>query len=235
MVRVAICDDEAYMCDVLKQKTALQLKELAGTFEITCFTNANELLESQLNYDIYFLDIQMPELNGMEIAKRLTELDGPMAIIFVTVLKEQVFDAFLVEAVDYILKPVEDSRLYSALARALKRLKGKNDKSILVQTINWSKSIKLNSIYYCEVVNRKVYIYTKTETVEYYSKLEEVEKQLDYRFVRCHRSYIVNLDFLSCYESGQITLENGSCVPVSRSRQREFLKLMLQYMKKSEV
>ncbi|MDR1701485.1 MAG: LytTR family transcriptional regulator, partial [Sporomusaceae bacterium] len=82
--------------------------------------------------------------------------------------------------------------------------------------------------------NRKIYLYTQNGAIDYYGKLEELEKQLDYRFVRCHRSYLVNLDHLNEYANGEIKLTNKTCVPVSRLRYQEVLAAMMEYMKKKE-
>lgn len=234
MLKIAVCDDEALMCSIVKQKIENQMGTLTEPFEIACYTNTTALMESSFPYDILLLDIQMPGINGIEFAKKLRRDGNQCAIIFITVIKEHVFDAFEVEAVDYICKPVDDIRLKNALFRAVQRLKYRNEKYLFIQTISWCKTIKLSSIYYCEVINRKIYLHTENGTVEYYSKLEEVEKQLDCRFIKCHRSYIVNLDFLYEYKNGQLILENGEYVPVSRPRQKQFMKQMLEYMKNRE-
>lgn len=173
----------------------------------------------------------MPEQDGITLAKTIRKFVSRGVIIFTTALKEYVFDAFEVEAFDYICKPIDESRLQRALDRAFKKLREKENRSLFIQTINWCKSVKLDDIYFCEVINRKIYLHTKNGVVEYYCKLEDIEKQLDYRFVRCHRSYIVNLDYLQEFTNVQITLENGDHVPTSRLRRQEFMDAMMAYMK----
>lgn len=236
MIKIVICDDETLMCDILTQKITYQMNRLNKSFRICCYNSPNDLLKSTLEFDILLLDIQMPEFNGIELAKQLRRLGNSCSLIFITVLFECVFDAFEVEAIDYICKPVDDIKLEKALTRAIKHLasKAKAEKCLSIQTMNWYKSIKLSSIYYCEIINRKIHLHTTSGIIEYYSKLEEVEKLLDYRFIKCHRSYLVNLDYLAEYKDSQIILENGDHIPVSRLRRREVINILMQYLKKED-
>ena len=174
----------------------------------------------------------MPEQDGLALAKKIRENESQGIIIFITALAECVYDAFEVETFDYICKPVDEARLQRTLGRAFKKLRETENRSLFIQTMNWCKSIKLDDIYFCEVINRKIYLHTKNEVIEYYCKIEDVEKQLDDRFVRCHRSYLVNLDYLLEYANGQISLENGEHVPISRLRHQDFMDAMMRYMKR---
>lgn len=232
MIKIAICDDEPAACRLLTQKVEAHMGELKEPCEIKCFFSAAQLLQAPYSYDLLFLDIQMPEQDGITIAKKIRENQNRSIIIFITALSEHVYDAFEVEALDYICKPIDESRLQKALNRAVAKMKENENRSLFIQTKNWCKAVKLEDIYYCEVMNRKIYLHTKNGVVEYYCKLEKVEKQLDYRFVRCHRSYLVNLDYLKEYSSVGITLENGERVPASRLRHQEFMKAMMLYMKR---
>ena len=235
MIKIAVCDDEQIICDMLTKAVSAHMGQINEPYEIDAFFNAAGLLQSLSHYNILLLDIQMPGLNGLMLAKRLREAESRSALIFVTALKEHVFDAFEVEATDYICKPIDGERLSKALDRALQKVKTDGEKCLFIKTLNWSKSVKLSTIYYCEAMNRKVYLYTQNGVVDYYAKIEELEKQLDYRFVKCHRSYLVNLDYLTQYSDGQITLENGTNIPVSRLRHPVFMEAMMRYMKKKEA
>lgn len=234
MFKIAICDDQKIMCEYLKQKLNEILKKNHIPYYIVCYTKAIELLNNALWYDLILLDIDMPELNGISLAKKIREQSISSELIFVTILKEYVLDAFEVEAIDYIYKPIDDMRLEKAVKRALKKCDEEYKKNLFVQTKQFCKTIPLQQIYYIEVINRKIYVHTKEGIVEYYAKLQEIQKQLDERFIKCHRSYIVNIDYLKHYECNIITMHNGQTVPVSRLRQKEFLQSIMQYMKKGE-
>lgn len=232
MMKIAICDDEKIACEDLRYKILAHVEERKERCEIECFFSATELLQTSCSYDIFFLDIQMPEQDGLALAKNIRENESRGLIIFITALAEYIYDAFEVEAFDYICKPIEDIRLQKALDRAFKKLRENENRSLFIQTMNWCKSVKLDDIYFCEVINRKIYLHTKNGVIEYYCKLEEIEKQLDYRFVQCHRSYLVNLDYLLEYTNNQITLENGEVVPISRLRHQDFMDALMLYMKR---
>lgn len=230
MLKIAVCDDEPFMCEMLKEKIGEYLREGSKEFKIFCYPNGESLPVSG-GFDIVFLDVQMPGISGMELAKRLRENGNSCAVIFVTVLKEPVFDAFEVDAVDYLCKPVDSVRLKRALERAIRRTEEQKGKTLLIQTMNRRQSVKLDSILYCEVFNRKILLHTQQGVIEYYSRLSDVANQLDSRFAKCHRSYLVNLDYLSECSKGQIILTNGERIPVSKARWQAFMSQMLHYMK----
>lgn len=232
MIKIAICDDEITMVNLIKQKLSLRLEQLGREFTISCYTESAELLNTSDDFDLLYLDIQMPEQDGMELAQKIRKRDRECIIIFVTAFDKYVFDSFEVGALDYLCKPIDDTKFCKALDRAIDRIEERSGKSLFIQTMSWCKSVRLSSIYYCEVINRKIYLHTDKGVVDYYGKIEELEKQLDYRFVRCHRSYLLNLDYLYEYADGQIQLQNGEKIPVSRLRRREFMQAMMEYMKK---
>lgn len=230
MVRIAICDDEPVWCDVLKQKLTGLMEQRREAYEISCHADAEELIHSMGETDILFLDIRMPGLDGMEAARRIRAAGNCCALIFITVLKECALDAFEVEAVDYICKPVEDVQLERALLRALGHTADKKGKALFIRSINRCRSVKQERILYCEVINRKIHIHTQGEVIEYYGKMEELETQLDSRFLKCHRSFMVNLDYLYEYTGEQIVLSNKEAVPVSRLRRQQVKNALLLYM-----
>lgn len=230
MIRIAVCDDEPVMCGLLEEKLIALLKNHQVPYSISCFISSPELLTSPIAYDLIFLDIQMPGFNGMETARQLRERLPEAALIFVTVLKDYMPEAFQVETFDYLIKPIENTRLSLTLERALKKLKQRREPHLFVRMLNQCRSIAFSSIFYCEVINRKLYLHTQDGLIEYYGKMDALEKQLDNRFFRCHRSYLVNLDYLKAYSEGQILLQDESRIPVSRLRHGEFMNAMLQYM-----
>lgn len=234
MIQIAVCDDDLAMCDLLEQKLTALLKRLDEPAHITCYTNALQLAASSLRYDLIFLDIKMPDIDGLALAKTLRESDNPCALIFVTALRDYMPEAFELEAAGYLCKPIDDSRLESALKRAVKRLNADREECLLIQTMNWCKSVKIRDILCCEVINRKIYLHTRNEVIEYYGRIKDLEKRLNGRFIKCHRSYLVNPAWVREYSDGQILLENGSRIPAARARRREFMDAMLQFMKKEE-
>lgn len=231
VLRIAICDDERTFCDCLKEKLTTILNDMEENYILECYESITDFRQAGTDFDILFLDVQMMDGNGIQLAKEYKQQKDTCAIIFISSFPEFVFDVFALEAVDYLCKPVVDDKLKNALERALKRIRKHEEKRLFIQTLHWCKTVQFQSILYCEVIDRKLYLHTLQEVIVYYGKIDELQKQLDSRFFRCHRSYIVNLDYLTAYENGQITLKNQECIPVSRLRQKDFMKEMLHYMK----
>ncbi len=231
MVKIAVCDDEPLLLEEIAGMTQGWLRTSGHQFQIECFKDGSSLLESREKFDVVFLDIQMKSPDGMETAEILRNQGWNGILIFITVLKENVFDAFGLDAFDYILKPVEEKRFHNTMVRIAKILFPENGKKLIVSSRNGFGSIPFAEIIYCEVRTRKLYLHLRGGAVsEYYGKLEQLEKELDGRFFRCHRSCIVNLDEVRSCASGTAVLSDGSRIPVSRTKGREFTKAMLEHM-----
>lgn len=232
MIKAAVCDDEPYMQDDIIAKLSEYMKSKEVSYQLDCFSNGSELLKSNKAYDLLFLDIQMTEPNGLETAKLLRERKFCGLLIFITVLKECVFDSFEVEAFDYLLKPLEYDRFERTMDRALKTLEQKMEKRIIVKKGHTCKVLSQDEILYCEVLGRKIYLHTKDGSIiDYYCRLEEFEQQADRRFFRCHRSYLVNLDDVRGIKEGFVILSDGGKIPVSRLREQELTGALLSHMK----
>ncbi len=235
MIKIAVCDDEDKMCEDLRQMVAAKLEQWKEPYRITCYTNGIQFLYGLLDYDLVFLDIRMPGPGGMELAKMLRQKGYEGILIFVTVLKECVFDAFGVEAYDYLLKPLDSGHFQRTMDRVLKRLKQQAGESIVIQRGAACEVVLLSEIVYCEVQGRKLYLHRTDETVvDYYGRLEELARRVDRRFFQCHRSYLVNLDCVRGCQNGQVMLSGGMTIPVSRLRERGLIQALLTHMKERD-
>lgn len=234
MVSIGICDDEAYMLELLAEKTAAFFAHENMDVEILRFSNGKALLEHPGRLDVLLLDIRMEQPDGLETARKLRQGGFDGFLIFVTVLEDHVFDAFDVEAFGYLVKPLAGDLFQRTMKRLLSALKTSRQAKLLVQKGKEWNIIRFDDIMYCEVIDRKVYLHLQDHTVlDYYDKLEKLERKLDSRFFRCHRSYLLNLQYLKTYKAGQARLQNDELIPVSRLRQNEFSSVLFQYMKKA--
>jgi len=170
----------------------------------------------------------LPGISGIEVAKQLYRKSR---IIFITFYEKYALDTFEVDAVHYLIKPVSDERLYLALDRAIGRLEQIDHKMLTLVKAGKTRIIDIHDILYCEVFNNQVIIHTMQDAYDYPGSLDMLENELDGGFFRCHRSYIINMDYFYQYQNNIITLQNGQTVPVSRLRQKELLDAILQYMK----
>ncbi len=222
MIHIAVCDDEKY--DFFRRKNMETV--------IWQFSNGKELLESDKTIDILFLDIQMKEMNGMETARILRSRKFKGFLIFITVLKEMVFDSFEVQAYDYLVKPIEKKQFEKTMERLFSSMQDASQANLLVQRGYESSIIPFDEIVYCEIIDRKVYLHlVSSEIIDYYDRIENLERRLDGRFFRCHRSFLINLKYLKSYKNKTAYMENGKEIPVSRLRSKEFSGVILQYMK----
>ena len=238
MIRIAICDDEKYMSDQIQELACAFFGRRNREIAIRRFSCGQELLEYDGQIDILFLDIQMKGMDGMETAKRLRAGKFRGFLIFITVLREMVFQSFEVQAYDYLLKPIEEARFEKTMERLLASMCSAGGSSLLVQKGYESRIIQKEDIVFCEIIDRKIYLNLASgEVVDYYERieslirLENLETKLDSRFFRCHRSFLINLGHLRGYKNGTAYMDNGREIPVSRLRGKEFSSVILEYMK----
>ena len=236
MIKFAICDDEPQMAREIVDQLAGYMKETDCDYSVDCFSSGYALLKSSEEFDVIFLDIQMERPDGMETARLLRQRDNHSLLVFVTVLKECVFDAFQVEAYDYLLKPLDSARFRQTMDRALGWLERDAAKNLVIQRGSGCQVVLLSDLMYCEVLGRKIYLHKNDgRVVDYYDRLEELEQRVDSRFFKCHRSYLVNLDYVSGCQGGQVLLQRGERLPVSRLRERELTQALLRHMKERVI
>lgn len=233
MLEIAVCDDEPVMRKELSgQFTEYMVPRQDKAYRISVFESGRQLLESGREFDLIFLDIQMEEPDGMETARRLRQRGSKSLLVFVTVLKEWVFEAFEVEACDYLIKPLDTEHFRRTMDRVFRHIGPKSEEKLLVQKGNQSQVIRLSECVYCEVQGRKIYIHQENgEVIDYYDRLENLKNQVDGRFFQCHRSYLVNLDYVRGCREGQVLLPGEGRIPVSRLRERELTQALLKHMK----
>ena len=227
MLKAIVVDDEAPARSELK----FLLDELGQTEVVAEAASVREAIEKLKGYpcDVMFLDINMPEASGLQLAEALQRLKFPPAVVFVSAYSEYALDAFKVNAVDYLLKPVESERLAQALQRVREHVtlhaKVQKLERIPVEKAGKKILIGIDTIRY--VMARDDYAYLQTDTDRYFStvSLAQLEKRLDgHGFFRVHRGYLVNLAMVTEVESvsgGTLLLTLDTCedqIPVSRRR-----------------
>ncbi|MCM1375803.1 MAG: response regulator transcription factor [Muribaculum sp.] len=235
VINVAVCDDERYMADAIGKMATDFFRSKNREIAVCLFFSGEELLRCDRKIDILFLDIRMGSMDGLETASELRRRGFDGYLIFTTALREEVFRSFAVSPFDYLVKPIGAQAFASAMERLLADMSGRGA-SLLVQRGTESRIVTFEEIVYCEVMDRKIYLHLRSgETVDYYERIERLEAKLDRRFYRCHRSYLVNLQYLRSYQSGRAVLESDGSgrveVPISRLKNKEFAQAVLQYLK----
>lgn len=231
MISVAICDDEKYMSDQIRKSVSDFFHRKNIEVTISQFPCGEELLRHDKPIDLLFLDIQMKDTDGMTVARKLRARGFKGFLIFVTVLREMVFQSFEVQAFDYLVKPIEQRQFDKTMERLLLSMQNAGEANLLIRRGYESHIIALNDIVYCEIIDRKVYLHLiSSKIIDYYERIENLESRLDDRFFRCHRSFLINLQYLKSYQDQTAYMEDGTRIPVSRLRSKEFSGVILRYM-----
>ena len=232
MIRIAICDDEKHMSDHIRAMASDFFRKKNREIQLRTFLSGEELLNYDGQIDILFLDIQMNGMDGLETARKLRAGKFRGFLIFITVLKEMVFQSFEVQAYDYLVKPVDEKQFGKTMERLYASMQNASEDSLLVQQGYERRIVPKDEIVFCEVIDRKIYLNLASgEVVDYYERIENLETKLGSHFFRCHRSYLINLKHLKGYKNGTAYMDNDKEIPVSRLRSREFSGVVLQYMK----
>ncbi len=232
MIRIAICDDEKHMSDHIRSMVSDFFRKKNQEISLHMFSSGEELLSYNGHINILFLDIQMKGMDGMETARKLRADQFQGFLVFITVLKEMVFQSFEVQAYDYLVKPVDKKQFEKTMERLYASMQNASEDSLLVQKGYEGRIVQKDEIVFCEIIDRKIYLNLASgEVVDYYERIEKLETKLDNRFYRCHRSYLINLKHLKGYKNGTAYMDNGKEIPVSRLRSKEFSGVVLQYMK----
>ena len=232
MINIAICDDEQVILNSIEKLVTDFFHSQNIEIKIFLFSSGEELLGIGKDIDILFLDIQMKHLNGIETARKIRSKGYKGFLIFITVLKEMVFQSFEVQPFDYLLKPIQYDNFQKTMERLLLSMKSADKENLLIQRGSESSIVSFGEIVFCEIIDRKVYLHLKSaEVIDYYDRIDNLEKKLDNRFFRCHRSYLINLQYLISYKNGFAHMVENHQIPVSRLRSKEFSNVILQYMK----
>ena len=235
MIKIAICDDEKNIRSYL---TSL-IREQKAECEITEYASADEYLSSGMEHDLLFLDIELKDsasgMDGMGLARQIRGMEQirQPVIIFVTGYEKYVYDAFDVDAFQYLVKPVNEQKFAEVFSRAQDKILSETEqkkKTLIIQYAGANKAIPLDNIYYMESQSHKIVLYTKDGKLEYYAKIGELEEELQGQFCRIHKGYLVNLSYVDEYSRTEIILTNGDKIPLSKYKYEDFVKAYLRFM-----
>ena len=229
---IAVVDDEK----VIREDICELIEKQRPESSVEAFSTGEELLASEGRFDIVFLDIQMDGMNGIEAARSLRKRQEETVLIFITGIKEYVFDALDLYAFQYLLKPLNEKKFVEVLDRAVKEAGRKKEKrGLFIKARNLT--LDQTDILYIESRGKKVEIHTARdkESIEIYASMEELEGQLGEGFYRCHRAYIVNMAHITEYGSDSILLTNGDKVYLAEKKYGEFVKAYMWHLQNGGV
>lgn len=231
-INALICDDDNKCGDIILEYLLQYCEEKNITCFYDLFDNGQKALESTKSYNIAFLDIEIDDISGLEIAKKLKENNKNIIIFFITEYEKYIDDAMDLFALRFIKKPLDYQRFYIGLDKAVELI---NDETIelFLKDANTVQKITAKDIIYLETDNRKVKIVT-TMGVFYSSDLIDYwEKKLTHiSFYRIHKSYILNLDYIEQYKRSEVKLTTGEIIGVSYRKQSAFRNYFYNYLKR---
>lgn len=227
MINVAIVEDD----ERERGQLVDYLNRYADKFTIETFSSAVDFLTNFVpKYDIVFMDIDMPYLDGMSAAHALRERDRQVCLIFVTNLAKFAVKGYEVSAFDFIVKPVTYSNFSLKINRAMNHLSTKTDRAVMVRSGGNIAKVSVKSILYVEVMNHKIIYHTIDGNIVSYGTLKSVEQLLcDPLFVRCNKCYLVNLRFVFAIEGNYVVVGEDKLL-ISYPRKAEFERALADYL-----
>ncbi len=236
MYSIALCDDEGKELDQIEGfLVSYQDRKQALEYRTERFTSAEELLqrirEEGYAPDILLLDIFMSGRTGIEAAKEVRKLGLCMPIIFLTTSTEFALEAYGVDAIQYLVKPLDGERFFHAMDSAIGQIRRLEESQVMIKVAGGLRQIQLDNIVYCESQkNYQIFYMTEEEhrvrmtAVKLWELLERFPQ-----FGRCGRSYILNMNHILSVEREEIVMDNGRTIYIPRNKAAEFKKEYFAY------
>lgn len=235
--KIAICDDSTETLRKISAAVNQWAENEKAIFCVEKFSSAEEFLfryEECQNFDILLLDIEMPGMNGVELAKKIRQKNDRVQIIFITGFPDFMEEGYEVSALHYLMKPVSDEKLFEILSRAVEKLK-KEVKSVLFSIDGTIRRIPIDQIVTVEAFAHSCVVTTPESDFEIKESITAVEKMLEEEtesaFVRPHRSYLVGVRYIQSLSKTEITLDSGRKIPLSRAKCQAVHQTFIRFFK----
>jgi len=224
MFQIAVCDDDAAECSRLSDYASAYFSHRNIPAEIDTYQSGVQFLAAERGYDLYFFDVMMPRLSGLETARALRKKEEEPVIIFVTSSLESAVEGYSVCAAGFVLKPIQPPAFEETMNRVLKERFESRTAAIQVIHNRVPLELRLEKVAFFENRLHQVYVtLCSGEQFPINHKLGDLECRLsEYsQFLRCHQSYLVNLDSVEQMGPDSFLLRQGMVVPVSRNYYRQ--------------
>lgn len=225
MLNIVVCDDNDVTLYYIAKRIKSESEKIDIPTHIKCYVSANDLLENLLFSSdpcVFFLDIDMPERDGIELAKDILKSSPRAIIVFISNMERYVFRSFEAKPFRFIRKSCfedEISETFSSIALEINRTL---PDSIVIETSKSNFYIEPSKIYYIECCNKTLNIFTENACIPITYKLSDMEKKLEnYGFIRTHKGYLVNYNYIFSINRSDILLDNKKLIPVSKYRLEE--------------
>lgn len=229
MLKIAILDDDMSFLKCINQKIKDVFSERNVEVTTYLFTSGEQIIDKIINgksyYDVFFLDVQIPNQMGMDIAKIIRSKYKDVLIIFVTSFDNYVFEAFDYDAVSYIRKNEFDNKITNTIDRIIAKI-NMNNKKVVFNNSDGQYHVSPKNIMYFESLNHSIYIHEDNgKVIKITNSLNQLERDFSiYNFIRIHSGYLVNLKYVYSIENISLVLLNNKVLPVSRHRLKDVKK-----------
>ena len=231
MLHIAIVEDEEVYARILEDYIHRYESETFSRFKVSHYSDGKQIAENYSGgFDIILMDIQMEKMDGMTAAEKIRKRDPEVLIIFITNRTDYAVRGYEVDALDYVVKPVEYYSFSQKLDRAVARRGRSRDYHLMVHADGGLYKLSASQILFVESERHNVHFYTTTGKLTSRMNMREVEDLLrGFGFYRCGKGYIINLDKIDSFSDGICRIGSYN-VPVSRSKKKEFMNVLTDYM-----
>ncbi len=231
MMHIAIVEDDKNYTEVLKKYIDRYEEESGNNFQISTFQDGEDIVENYSgDYDIILMDIEMRFMDGMKAAEEIRRVDSEVVIIFITNMPQYAMKGYEVEALNYVLKPINYYAFSQNIARAINRMSHRERNHLKISYKGKVQKIEISSLYYIEVQDHMLFYHTKDGTFSQRGTMKEVEQALEKEsFFRCNKCYLINLEHVNGFEGSNVIIGNEN-VQVSRARKKVLLDVLNDYM-----
>lgn len=231
MIRIALVEDEEKYRDEFLGYLKRYEAESGQRFQISVFCDGDEITaQYKAEYDLILMDIAMRFMDGMSAAQEIRKLDSEVVIIFITNTPQYVMKGYTVDALDYVLKPVNYYSFTQRIERAIGRMNRRNKRYISVPIKGGVRKLDISKIIYIEVRNHDLLFHTQTESILSRGTLSEAEEHIGFsHFYRCNKCYLVNLEYVDGIEGNDVILA-GERIGVSRAKKKGLLDALNNYL-----
>jgi DNA-binding LytR/AlgR family response regulator len=234
-LNVIICEDKLNDANTLRLYISQFFSEINCPINITVYENGDSFLKDYKagkikELKIAFIDIYLLGTNGIDVARKIRESDKEMAIVFTTISTSHALDGYALDAMQYLLKPVDYHKVAAILNKCLKMF---SESIRFIEVISDRLAVKvwLKDILYIEAFDKTVLIHTNSKTIKSYLSLSELDKQLvDSTFLKTHRSFIVNMRHIEDVGKNDFVLSNGIKVPIGRDNKTGVKQVFEDYL-----
>ncbi len=231
-IKVAIVEDEEKATQDLKDALNRFSKENDIFFQVETYKEGLTFLDEKKDIDLIFMDIEMPHMNGIDVAKKLREKDEKVALIFVTNMVQYAIRGYEVDAIDYVLKPLKYARFSALMKKTLRIIDKTNEAQLVLKTTGGIRKIYFSSILYIEIQDHLLIYHTEQGDIETWGTISGAEENLPKEeFCRCSHSMIVNFRHIQEIDKDSIIMKNVSKpITISHSKKKDFSSRFHNYL-----